>query len=328
MIPAPRIETATAGDVALLAALRAEQRWHPNEALLRAVLSWEGGRVFVIREPTAEDTTPAGIMAAACALAAGAVGVIGSVIVRPRYQRRGLGRQVMRAALDWQRQRGVRSVLLDATVEGRPLYAQLGFVSLDAYSWEAEGVVATLDRVALVQRARGLRATLRPPDELARVTALDAAAFGGDRLALLARVLALPDQWLYIADDPDGMARGYLIVCREEPPHAGIRIGPWVASRPEAAAALLAAALDDKAPWRRHLPTSGEPRLAAVVPGYCPSAFTILRAAGAHLTRDDLLLRLDFATSVLPSEVTPATPHRPFAAQPEWAYAWLAPMVF
>src|SRR5690606_28412024 len=52
---------------------------------------------------------------------------VGMVLTHADYQRRGFARQLVTAALELALARGMRSIKLDATDEGRPLYARLGF---------------------------------------------------------------------------------------------------------------------------------------------------------------------------------------------------------
>jgi GNAT superfamily N-acetyltransferase len=52
---------------------------------------------------------------------------LGMVLTHSEYQRRGYARQLVTAALELAGAREVRSVKLDATDHGRPLYASLGF---------------------------------------------------------------------------------------------------------------------------------------------------------------------------------------------------------
>ncbi len=59
--------------------------------------------------------------------ARGETGYVMSVATDPEYRRRGYSRGCMRALLDWFGERGVTSIMLNASVEGEPLYTQLGF---------------------------------------------------------------------------------------------------------------------------------------------------------------------------------------------------------
>ena len=53
--------------------------------------------------------------------------IILNVYTELEFRRRGVARQVMDVILDWLKARGLRSVNLHASDEGRPLYEALGF---------------------------------------------------------------------------------------------------------------------------------------------------------------------------------------------------------
>ncbi|MGH2515393.1 MAG: GNAT family N-acetyltransferase [Ktedonobacterales bacterium] len=330
MVVTPRVETASNSDLEALARQRTAEGWLRSETLLRAILAWDRGRIFLVREgelnAAAED--PRTPIATTSAIAAGAVGVIGNVITSERYRRRGLGRLVMEASLAWLRTCGVRAVLLDATEDGRPLYTKLGFVG-QASSIFGHGALAALNREALATLAgdrRAALAELAEPGALARVAALDAAAFGGERIGFLAPQLTMPGHWLYVAGDTEGAPAGYVLARLLEAPYSGIRIGPLVARDGATAAALLAAALAPGAPWRHEVeahPTQREPQVFVSLPSTSAAALALFTAAGLTLVEDDLIMRLDFAAAESETYEAP-----PLAERPDWLYAWLAPMVF
>ncbi|WP_030672156.1 GNAT family N-acetyltransferase [Streptomyces rimosus] len=58
----------------------------------------------------------------------GRIGHVIGVVTDPAYRRRGHGRAVMRGLLDWFREREAARVDLYASVDGEPLYRDLGFV--------------------------------------------------------------------------------------------------------------------------------------------------------------------------------------------------------
>ncbi|HEU5348090.1 MAG TPA: GNAT family N-acetyltransferase [Ktedonobacterales bacterium] len=332
MITSPRIDIATAADIAGLAALRIEQEmWESGERLLRSLLAWNGARMFIIRAgaldlPLAEGTTSATPIAVVGAVAAGATGVIGNVVVRSDYRRRGLARMLMRAALDWQRETGVRTVWLDATIDGRTLYRSLGFSDCEP-SYYAKVSADTLKIEWLRATAGSLRAYLAPPEAIARAAALDTTAFGGDRMPLLLGVLREPETWLYLVEDAVGNVLGYLMARSLEAPLRGIRAGSWVAQSDSAAAALLAALAAKDAPWRTIVgqredatqPQSQPPMIHISPPGNNPAALALLKNAGVDIILDDLIMRLDFPDA---GTIYPAR------QQVSWLYAWLAAMVF
>lgn len=333
MISSPHIDIATAADIAGVTALRIQQEWwERGERLLRPLIAWDGGHLFIIRAgaldlPLPEGTTPTTPIAVVGAVAAEATGVIGNVVVRADFQRRGLARLLMQAALDWQREKGVRTVWLDATVDGRSLYRSLGFVDCEP-SYYAKTPVSAVKAGWLGATAGTLRAYLAPPDAIARVATLDTTAFGGDRLPLLGGVLREPETWLYLVEDAEGNALGYLMARTLERPLAGIRVGAWVARSDAAAAALLAAVVAEDAPWRQAVaqitgqisPGNQSPVMHISPPGNNPAALALVRNAGIETILDDLIMRLDFPDAA--GKIHPA--HQ----QAGWVYAWLAAMVF
>lgn len=330
MIAIPHVDEASAEDLEALATLRTQQGWQRSDRLLHAVVAWEGGRIFLVREgelnPDAQH--PRAPVASTSVVAAGTVGVIGTVITREDYRRRGLGRRVMEAALDWMRKRGVRSVLLDATEEGRPLYFRLGFVGIEQ-SYFSHAEVAKLDYSVLRLRAANDHVMVAPPDALARVRALDIAAFGGDRLGLLALLLAEPHTWLYVAGDEPEQPSGYALVRCLDAPYKGLRLGPLVARTPAVAAALLRGILAPDAPWRHTLEAGSrhDAQIFASVPGTNQDALGLWEAIGGTVVEDDLIMQLDFERNGAAGKGDkPGV--RQVSEHPGWLFGWAAPMVF
>ncbi len=324
MTSSPHTDIATSDDIAALADLRVEQGWQRSELLLGAIMAWEHGRIFVVREAAlapdmSDGQTP---IAAVSVIAARPVGVIGNVVVRADYRRRGLAKLLMRATLDWLRESSVRSVLLDATEDGRPLYASFGFVP-GKLSFYAHAAVAALDPSRARHLDAGLQTHLAASDELAHIAELDRLTFGGDRLGLLALILREPNTWLYAAGDDEGQTSGYVLVRCLESPYVGIRLGPFVATSTSVAAALLEAVLAEDAPWRAVLAVdheaTSEPRMYVSISGSSAEALHFFEEVGAKIELDDLVMELRFASSETSADE---------AAHPEWLYGWLAPMVF
>jgi GNAT superfamily N-acetyltransferase len=326
VIWSPHIDVATADDIEALAKLRVEQGWQRSELLLGAIIAWEHGHIFVVRAALAPEATDGQApIAAVSVIAARPVGVIGNVVVRADYRRRGLAKLLMRATLDWLREQGVQSVLLDATEDGRPLYASLGFVPGEL-SYYAHAPIAALDASRLRQLAAGLHAHLASIDELACIADLDRLAFGGDRLGLLALILRAPHTWLYIAEDTADRPGGYVLVRRLKSPHVGIRLGPFVASSSAVAAALLNAVFAEDAAWRAELAAndtnSGAPHMYISISGASTESLRFFKEIGASIELDDLIMELRLANDETLGAPDSGTAH------PEWLYGWLAPMVF
>lgn len=107
---------------------------------------------------------------------------LGMVIVDPERQGRGIGKRLMRLAL---RDLTGRSVMLNATHAGQPLYEKLGFKAVDAVE-QHQGIAPQLPPVAL---ARGER--LRPvvASDVAALVALARRASGISRARVIPRLL-------------------------------------------------------------------------------------------------------------------------------------------
>jgi len=188
VIATPRVSAATPDDLRELGSLREEQGWQRNEALLGAIIAWEHGRIFVVRESelgaahTSPHASPHAIVATTTAIAAGPVGAIGNVIVRSDARRRGLARLIVSTALDWMRTCGVLYAHLDATKDGRPLYRSLGFVEVTP-SWFAHAPLPdTPEETWLVRIESEFHSPVRGKRSKAGPFALDRLDWPVDRL--------------------------------------------------------------------------------------------------------------------------------------------------
>jgi GNAT superfamily N-acetyltransferase len=328
----PQLALARRADLDELAALRHAEGWIANRWLLHLLGDWPRAAVFTLRE---HATGP--ILGTISATAYGGPSVIGNVIVRTEARGRGYGKLLMAAALDWIKERGARTVTLDATTAGQPLYRRFGFLPMH-HTWEVWHPLAALDLGAALESASAdpdWPLTPLTPETVGSVATLDREAFGGDRRDLLTAMLALPEVEGIAARDADtGAVAGYLLTRPLEPPRAGIYAGPLVARTPEAARALLLAAL--RRAQAAALSTDsmdGEAAyLALGIPGDSDSpAVRLARALGLALHRDDLRMRLDLTTGAAPD--VPDVPDVPGAAaapddgQPAWLYGMLSAMV-
>jgi len=154
---------------------------------------------------------------------------VSMVLVTERLRRQGIATRLTAACLEALEARGLEA-RLDATAAGHAVYEKLGFTLGFTFTrWESDRARpdgAAADTMA-VARATGT--------DLVALAARDAAAFGADRTALLAMMLArCPDQaWI---------GEQGIILARDG--HRALQIGPLVADDDEMAAALLARALD------------------------------------------------------------------------------------
>lgn len=62
-------------------------------------------------------------------LVGGPQGLILNVYTEPAWRRRGLAVLLMQRVLDWAAANGVKSLVLHASNDGRPLYEKLGFTA-------------------------------------------------------------------------------------------------------------------------------------------------------------------------------------------------------
>ena len=155
---------------------------------------------------------------------------IGMVLVDPDYRRRGIATQLMQATLDSLRSRGVKTIKLDATPAGRPVYAALGFreeALIERWSGTAGPAVRNECQVWQQQVRR-------------EMLALDRRAFGAERASLLDSLVANPFVEQHIIRAPDGELRGYALARQGA---IACYVGPLVAIDQNAAASLLDAML-------------------------------------------------------------------------------------
>jgi GNAT superfamily N-acetyltransferase len=104
---------------------------------------------------------------------------IGMVLTRPEYRRQGLARRLMEDVIAIAERRGIHTLKLDATGEGRPLYESLGFVVEKVVErWGRDGG----GQIPAQQNTQDRAHSLQLSDEL---FSFDAEAFGMSRNGLL-----------------------------------------------------------------------------------------------------------------------------------------------
>ncbi|KRE02075.1 hypothetical protein ASE63_06775 [Bosea sp. Root381] len=219
---------------------------HPEAAILRAVASSDAAACEALSRAVGWPHR-----AADCAMAIGlghgvvaelsgevvAVGMwwpygdshatVGMIIVSPDHQGAGLGRRVMQALLA---QAEGRSLMLNATVAGQPLYERLGFTAhgeVCQYHGEVLEVAAPV-----LANGTLLRAAL--PADMPVISRLDRAASGLERGALLASLL---ERGECVLIERDGRPVGFSILRRFG---RGLVVGPVIADNDGDARALVA----------------------------------------------------------------------------------------
>jgi GNAT superfamily N-acetyltransferase len=110
----------TISDVTLGMRLKEQADWNQLEADWRRALALESEGCYVAEwDGKAVGTTTTCMF--------GPVAWIAMVLVDESMRRKGIGTALMKEALQFLDDAGVRSIRLDATADGKPLYEKLGF---------------------------------------------------------------------------------------------------------------------------------------------------------------------------------------------------------
>jgi GNAT superfamily N-acetyltransferase len=152
---------------------------------------------------------------------------IAMVLTDPEYRGRGIASGLMRHAVDYLTARGARSIRLDATEFGLPVYLKLGF-SVD---W----MLSRFGGVPQVPGSEGASSVIRlTSDLLSQAVDIDRRATSTNRRSLLTRLLAeaLPGY----GHDSMGEIDGFVF---QRAGSNATQIGPCVAVRGRDASALL-----------------------------------------------------------------------------------------
>ena len=149
---------------------------------------------------------------------------VGMVLVDPEYRRRGIATALMEVALDHLRARGVRTIKLDATPAGRPVYERIGFVPENLLErWAGTGLPSA-------NRQEGFS-----PGTWEQIAVIDRAVFGADRAAFMRTIIADSGPPITTTVDRGGVG-GYAFA---RPGRRAAYIGPVVAEDAGTAARLL-----------------------------------------------------------------------------------------
>ena len=156
------------------------------------------------------------------------VGFLGQIVVAPASRGQGIGNLIVGALLSYLQSVGVRSVCLDATAAGAPLYERHGFRKVQP-SLRYSGMV----RGASHAHVRCMRA-----EDLDAVCSLDRTWWGADRAFFLERRWRLYGDLCHVMER-GGVIEGYVLARRRG---ERLWIGPWcAAAHVEAPEALLGA---------------------------------------------------------------------------------------
>jgi len=224
-------------------------------------LQLDDGGHFVARDSRGEA-----IGAASCVVCPGGdLAWLGGMVVLPEARRQGIGRRLLAAALEYADERGARTIGLDATDVGRPLYESVGFRPFCVTTrWARQHAAEPYEAAHAVYPASGA--------ELMEIAAFDRSRFGANRAPWIAAVLAdFPGRAFVAYDRASGRLAGYAL-------GQGEYVGPLVADDPGAARALLHATESAGTPATLDV-LDANPHIERVLPasGYAPTAQRCLR---------------------------------------------------
>jgi GNAT superfamily N-acetyltransferase len=158
-----------------------------------------------------------------------AAGTIGMVLVTADRQGQGIGRALMETLIE---QAGSRALMLNATAEGLALYERLGFGRIGLVRQHQARLAGPI--AAPAAPAAQIRRAVATDREA--LHALDEAAFGAPRTALITGLLTLGQAWV---SEENKRVTGFVV---QRDFGRGQVIGPVVAPTEDMAIALVAAA--------------------------------------------------------------------------------------
>lgn len=219
--------TLAEGDLPDAAALLSGEGWTFTPQELGRLLATAPGLSPVRREGGA-------IVAVLTVARHGDLAWIGNVAVAPSHRGKGLGEALVQDALRRIEAAGIRTTGLCSVPKAVSLYQRLGF--------HAQGPMHTFAMHHERPTHRPREAEVLLPDHLGEVAALDRAAYGADRTALLRLLLRdYPDTGVGVRDARGALAGFAFLKAGQQ----GSEVGPVVLARPDPglAAQLLDGAL-------------------------------------------------------------------------------------
>lgn len=242
-----RIRLMTADDLPLGMRLKSQAGWNQTPADWRRFLAMQPvGCLVAELDGVAVGT--------AVATAFGSVGWISMVLVEQSIRGRGIGKALMNHALELAAELGCKSIRLDATPLGQPLYESLGFVpqyELTRYA----GIAGSTSAVSTSPMVR-----IAEPEDIAAIQARDHFATRTRRDKLLLRLFAEQPDAIRVAE-VDGQIAGFVTVRFGSD---AIQLGPCIAETSASGQSLLMDALNRYAGSRVYwdLPSSHSAAIA------------------------------------------------------------------
>lgn len=226
--------------------LRETVRWSGDPRAFELLRGMGEARWAVAEDGGRSDGRVVGMVGA---VPLGEVGILCHLAVHGGHRGGGLGARLTQWAVSYLLSRGASSVRLDSTRAAEGLYRSMGFEPVFArteYRLEGGALAARLrgNRYLGTRRAlesKGMRVAPLCFGDLPELYGVDLWSYGADRSALILATLRQYPGWGLVARDASGRIQGYLV---RSASGATVRVGPFMASSPEVARALLTRALE------------------------------------------------------------------------------------
>jgi GNAT superfamily N-acetyltransferase len=271
-----RIRLMTAEDVLLGMQLKCQAGWNQTPAdWQRFLVMQPEGCLVAELEGVAVGTT--------VATAFGGIAWISMVLVEQKFRGRGVGKAMLTRAVQVAELLGCKSIRLDATPLGQPLYKSLGF----GPQYELTRYAGTPMATALsTPSSDSVAVRTASPDDIAAILAIDSAATRTQRGKFLTRLFAEAPDAVRVAWS-DGCIAGYFT---DRSGSDAIQIGPCIAETRGAGNLLLSDALSRHAGSRVYWdlpPSNSAAACLAESSGLAPQR-TFLRMCRGESVNDDV----------------------------------------
>jgi ribosomal protein S18 acetylase RimI-like enzyme len=219
-----RIRLMTHEDTSFALSLTDSLGWGNTKDEFERLLSYEPEGCFIASEREEH-------IGMVTSVSYGKVGWIGNVIVIPGYRNKGMGTKLMVQAMDYLKNKSVKTIELDAEQKAMSLYNRLGFKAVcKSLRFSGEGKFISTDNIKQMSES-----------DIDNVVGLDSRIFGANRHKVIKKIYQkFPD--LCFVSYKNQKLIGYIMARERKDDY---QIGPWICQSdlPDSAEGLLKAAL-------------------------------------------------------------------------------------